>query len=385
MSTTPAAGPLAGVRVLELGGLGPGPFAGMMLADMGAEVIRVERASGLPDRFPVLHRGRRSIAVDLKSPAGVEAVRRIADGCDVLIEGFRPGVAERLGLGPQELHARNSRLVYGRMTGWGQDGPMAAAPGHDINYLSLTGGLHAIGPKNGDPVPPLNLVSDFGGGGMLLIYGLVCALIHARDSGKGQVVDASMVDGTALLLAMTYGFLGQGAWREERASNRLDGGAPYYRTYRCADGGHMAVGCVEPQFYADMLNTLGLTDDASFSDQNDRDLWPDQHAKLEQIFATRTRDEWAELFEPTNACATPVLTMIEAAQHPHNEARGTFDVDPEGRIQPMPAPRFSHTPTTLPKRSTVTGTQTREVLAAAGLSSEEINALRAGGAVSWTD
>ncbi|MFC9614256.1 CaiB/BaiF CoA transferase family protein [Streptomyces sp. NPDC056938] len=385
MSRTISAGPLAGVRVLELGGVGPGPFAGMMLADMGAEVIRVERASGLHDRFPVLHRGRRSIAVNLKNPAGVETVRRIADGCDIVTEGFRPGVAEHLDLGPEELLARNPRLVYGRMTGWGQDGPLASTPGHDINYLSLTGGLHAIGPKGGDPVPPLNLVSDFGGGGMLLIYGILCALVRAKETGEGQVVDASMVDGTALLMAMTYGFLGQGAWHEERASNRLDGGAPYYRTYRCADDGHMAVGCVEPQFFAEMLRTLGLHDDASFTDQNDRNLWPAQHEKLEKVFATRTRDEWAEIFESTEACTTPVLTMSEAARHPHNVARKTFDVSQEGRIQPMPAPRFSGTPTALPKSPTMSGTETREVLAAAGLSGEEITALRSEGAVSWLD
>ncbi|MEV6195462.1 CaiB/BaiF CoA-transferase family protein [Streptomyces sp. NPDC051920] len=385
MTTSPSAGPLAGVRVLELGGIGPGPFAAMMLADMGAEVIRVERAAGQPERHPVLHRGRRSIAVNLKNPAGIEAVRTIAESCDVLIEGFRPGVAERLGLGPDDLLARNPGLVYGRMTGWGQDGPWAQAPGHDINYLSLTGGLHAIGPKDGDPVPPLNLVSDFGGGGMLLIYGVVCALISARTTGEGQVVDAAMTDGTSLLLGMTLGFLGQQGWTERRASNMLDGGAPYYRTYRCADGGHMAVGCVEPQFYADMLRVLGLTGDATFAAQNARVLWPAQHARLEEVFATRTRDEWAKLFEPSEACTTPVLTMTEAARHPHNMARNTFAVEEDGQIQPMPAPRFSATPTVLPERPTVTGNRTREVLAEAGLTAEEIEALGASGAVSWTD
>ncbi|WP_151772098.1 CaiB/BaiF CoA transferase family protein [Streptomyces abyssomicinicus] len=382
MNTSRAAGPLAGIRVLELGGIGPGPFTGMMLADMGAEVIRVERAAGQPERHPALHRGRRSIAVNLKNPEGVEAVRRIADGCDALIEGFRPGVAERLGLGPQELLARNPRLVYGRMTGWGQEGPWAQAPGHDINYLSLTGGLHAIGPKDGDPVPPLNLVSDFGGGGMLLAYGIACALISARTTGEGQVVDAAMTDGTSLLLAMTFGLLGHGSWTEERASNMLDGGAPFYRTYRCADGGHVAVGCVEPQFYAEMLDVLGLTGEAAFAGQLDRALWPAQHARLEQIFATRTRDDWAKLFESTQACVTPVLTLSEAARHRHNVARHTFTVE-DGQIQPMPAPRFSGTPTSLPKRPTVTGDGTRDVLADAGLTDAEIDVLGASGAVGW--
>ncbi|WP_227980394.1 CaiB/BaiF CoA transferase family protein [Nocardia spumae] len=339
-------GPLSGITVLELGGIGPGPFAAMVLADMGATVIRVVRDRGW-SRHPVLNRGRISVEIDLKNPDGVAAVGRIAEHCDVIIEGFRPGVAERLGLGPDDLLAINPRLVYGRMTGWGQDGPWAWAPGHDINYLSLTGGLHAIGPKDGDPVPPLNLVSDFGGGGMLLAYGVACALISAGVTGKGQVVDAAMVDGTSVLLAMTHGFMADGSWCDERESNMLDGAAPFYRTYRCADGKHMAVGCVEPQFYRELLRVLDLAGEPLFDAQHDKELWFEQGERIATVFATKPRGEWEVIFADTQACTTPVLSLREAAQHPHMTARGTLAVH-DGIVQPMPAPRFSETPPAAP-------------------------------------
>ncbi|WP_416063865.1 CaiB/BaiF CoA transferase family protein [Rhodococcus indonesiensis] len=339
-------GPLAGVRVLELGGIGPGPFAAMMLADMGATVIRIVR----DDRWrrdPILGRGRVVVRADLKDPQVRVAIRRLAQGCDAVIEGFRPGVAERLGLGPKDLHECNPALVYGRMTGWGQEGPWAWAPGHDINYLSLTGGLHAIGEKDRAPVPPLNLVSDFGGGGMFLAFGIACALARVRTSAPGQVVDAAMVDGTSTLLAMTYGFVANGTWLDERGSNMLDGGAPFYRTYRCADGGYMAAGCVEPQFFREFLTRLDLADDPLFAEQHDRTLWPRQGERIAAVFATRTRAEWEAVFADSEACTTPVLTLAEAPHHAHTAGRGTF-ADIEGVVHPMPAPRFSGTPTATP-------------------------------------
>jgi alpha-methylacyl-CoA racemase len=379
-STTPSrTGPLAGVRVLELGGLGPGPFAAMMLADMGAEVIRVDRPGAtIDDLGAVLHRGRRSVVLDLKDPAAAEAVRRIADRSDALIEGYRPGVAERLGLGPDELRTRNPRLVYGRMTGWGQDGPLAQAAGHDINYLSLSGVLHAIGPADGDPVPPINLVADFGGGGMMLAFGIVCALLRVRAGEPGQVVDAAMVDGNAALLAMTYGLMKRGAWIDERGSNLLDGGAPFYRTYRCSDGRHMAVGCLEPQFYAEFLRVLGLTDDDDFASQNDRSTWATQYRRLAEIFGRRPRDEWAALFAGTDACATPVLSLHEAPEHPHNVARGTFRWEDNNAAEPMPAPRFGGTPTSAPGPIPAVGADSAAVLSEAGLTTDEIATLIAG-------
>ncbi|MEU6264606.1 CaiB/BaiF CoA transferase family protein [Saccharopolyspora shandongensis] len=364
-------GPLAGIRVLELGGIGPGPFCGMMLADMGADVIRIDRPGSPP--HPVLQRSRRSLTINLKSPQGVAATRRLAGTCDAVLEGFRPGVAERLGLGPEDLMADNPALVYGRMTGWGQDGPLAQMPGHDINYIAIAGALHAIGGPD-DPVPPLNLIGDFGGGGMLLAYGLACALLHAKTSGTGQVVDAAMVDGTAALLAMTYGFLGTGNWRDERAVNRLDGGAPYYRVYRCADDKHIAVGCVEPQFFAAFLAILGLGDDPDFAAQNDEAAWPAMHRRLEQIFATKSRGEWAELFTGTDACTTPVLSLTEATQYPHNTARGTYRTA-DGMVQPMPAPRFGSTPAGEPRPAPRPGQDTRKVLADAGLPDHDIEEL----------
>jgi alpha-methylacyl-CoA racemase len=374
-------GVLAGVRVLELGGIGPGPFAGMMLAGLGAEVIRVERPGSRPGPSDtVLLRGRRSVAVDLKHPDGADAVLRLADTADALIEGFRPGVAERLGLGPADCHARNPRLVYGRMTGWGQDGPLARSPGHDINYIGLTGVLHAIGPEGGDPVVPLNLVGDFGGGGMLLALGVVAALLHARTTGEGQVVDAAMTDGSALLLSMTHGLLAHGLWRDERGVNVFSGCAPHYTTYRCADGAHVAVGAVEPQFYAALVRGLGLADDPVCATQGPPASWPAVRRRFAEVFAGRTRDEWAEHFAGTDACVTPVLSLTEAAAHPHNAARGTF-LDQDGPLRAAPAPRFSASGSPEPGPPPEAGTDTRSVLAAAGLTGAELDGLAARGVI----
>jgi alpha-methylacyl-CoA racemase len=345
------AGPLQGLRVVELAGIGPGPHAAMVLADLGADVVRVDRpAGGLqpgdPSRPDPTLRGRRRVSADLKEPAGRETVLRLVEHADVLIEGYRPGVAERLGVGPADCHARNPRLVYGRMTGWGQDGPMARAAGHDINYVSLTGALHAIGRADGRPVLPLNLVGDFGGGSMLLLVGVLAALWEARSSGQGQVVDAAMVDGASLLMQMTWAFYGQGQWVDARESNLLDGGTPFYDTYACADGRHVAVGPLEPKFYAQLLAGLGL-DATELPAQNDPAGWPTLRARFTAAFATRTRDEWAAVFDGTDGCVTPVLGLAEVAEHPHLKARGTV-VAPDGVPQAAPAPRFSRTPPTLP-------------------------------------
>jgi alpha-methylacyl-CoA racemase len=344
-------GPLAGLKVVELGGIGPGPHGAMVLADLGADVVRVDRPSGglrlgdpaLAD--PTL-RGRRRVAADLKSPEGVETVLRLVERADVLLEGYRPGVTERLGVGPAECHARNPRLVYARMTGWGQDGPLAQRAGHDINYISLTGALHAIGRRGERPVPPLNLVGDFGGGSMLLVVGVLAALWEAQRSGRGQVVDAAMVDGASLLSQMFWGFLAQGAWTDERDANVLDGHAPFYDTYTCADGRHVAVGPLEPQFYAAFLAGLDL-DPADLPHQYDRVGWPVLRERFTAVFATRTRDEWAALFDGTDACVTPVLAFGEVAAHPHVAARSTI-VEHGGVPQAAPAPRFSRTAPEVP-------------------------------------
>jgi alpha-methylacyl-CoA racemase len=344
-------GPLVGLRVVELAGIGPGPHAAMVLADLGADVVRIDRPSGalrlgdpeLPD--PTL-RGRRRVTADPKDPDGREAVLGLVDHADLLIEGYRPGVAERLGVGPVDCHARNPRLVYGRMTGWGQDGPLARLAGHDINYISITGALHAIGRAGERPVPPLNLVGDFGGGSMLLLVGVLAALLEARSSGRGQVVDAAMVDGTSLLMQMTWAFRGQGHWADAREANLLDGGAPFYDTYTCADGRHVAVGPLEPRFYAQLLDGLGL-DPAMLPAQDDVAGWPVLRSRFTEAFARRARDEWVAVFEGTEACVTPVLALDEVADHPHLKARGTI-VAPGGVPQAAPAPRFSRTPATLP-------------------------------------
>jgi alpha-methylacyl-CoA racemase len=379
---TASSGPLAGLRVLELGGIGPGPFCGMILADMGAEVIRVDRTAeaGHPAFNPVLQRGRRSVALDLKTPEGARTALRLVDTADALIEGFRPGVAERLGLGPEECLARNPRLVYGRMTGWGQDGPLAQAPGHDINYIALSGVLHAIGPADGDPAVPLNLIGDMGGGGLLLALGVVAGLLSARTTGRGQVVDAAMTDGSALQLALIQGMMAQGQWTDRRGGNLLDGAAPFYRTYRCADGGHMAVGCIEPQFYGEFLAVLGLSTDPLFAKQSNTTAWPRMAARLEEIFTGRTRDEWTAAFAGRGACTTPVLDMAEAAAHPHNVARGTY-LTRDGLPSPAPAPRFLATPSAAGHPAPRNGADTDEVLLAAGLSTAELTVLRTQGVI----
>jgi alpha-methylacyl-CoA racemase len=341
-------GPLAGLRVVELAGIGPGPHAAMVLADLGADVVRVDRpGAGAGAAADPTLRGRRRLAADLKDPADKAAVLDLVERADVLIEGYRPGVTERLGIGPADCHARNPKLVYARMTGWGQDGPLAQRAGHDINYISLTGLLHAIGRPGERPVPPLNLVGDFGGGSMLLLVGVLSALWEAQRSGQGQVVDAAMVDGASLLGQMFWGFLAQKMWVDQPGVNMLDGGAPFYDTYTCADGRHVAVGAIEPQFYAALLTGLGLTG-ADLPGQHDRDRWPELKARFAEVFATRSRDDWAGVFAGTDACVTPVLAFGEVAAHPHLAARATI-VDPAGVPQAAPAPRFSRTGTTVPE------------------------------------
>ncbi|MDP9464081.1 MAG: CoA transferase [Actinomycetota bacterium] len=343
-------GPLSGYRVIELGGIGPGPFAAMMLADMGAEVIRVDRATGAAGPMPstppfdVLLRGRRSIAIDLKHADGVGTLLDLVSSADALIEGFRPGVMERLGIGPDECLGRNPRLVFGRMTGWGQSGPLARVAGHDINYISLAGALAHFGRDGQAPVPPLNMVGDFGGGGMFLAFGVVCALLEAQQSGVGQVVDAAMVDGTATLMTMFWAFKSIGFFDEDRrGTNLLDTGAPFYDVYRCADDQYVSVGSIEPQFYAELLRLTGLDSDAEFAKQMDKSAWPHRKQRIAELFATKSRDEWCALMEGSEVCFAPVLTMSEAARHPHNLERHTF-VEVAGVQQPAPAPRFSRTP-----------------------------------------
>lgn len=376
---TMATGPLAGVRVVELGGIGPGPFAAMYLAELGADVVRVDR----PGERNVLalqgglRRSRPSIAVDLKHPDGVAVVRRLLVDADVLVEGFRPGVLERLGLDPAGLLADNPRLVVGRMTGWGQDGPWAARAGHDITYAALSGTLHALGPRE-RPVAPVPLVGDFGGGAMYLVAGVLAALVSRGVTGRGQVVDAAMVDGSAHLLSMVHGMLGAGAWRDERAANPVDGGAPYYDVYACADGRFVAVGALEPQFWAALVAGLGVTVDG---EQGDPATWPAQRAAFAAAFASRTRDEWAAVFEGTDACVAPVLSLAEASTHPHLAARRTFVEGPAGTPVPAPTPRFSGTPQVPPGPEPVPGADTTAWLSAHGFGPDEVAALLASGAV----
>jgi alpha-methylacyl-CoA racemase len=373
-------GPLAGVRVVELAGIGPGPFCAMVLADLGAEVLRVDRPAATRPAWPtVLARGRRSVAVDLKHPDGAGVVLDLVAAADALVEGFRPGVAERLGIGPDACLARNPRLVYGRVTGWGQEGPWRHAAGHDIDYIALAGALHPIGHAGGPPVPPLNLVGDFGGGGMLLALGVVAALLEAGRSGAGQVVDAAMVDGAALLTTQFHELLAAGLWTEERGANLLDGGAPFYGVYETADGRHLAVGALEPQFWAELLRRLGL-DGGDLPAQPDRDGWPLLRERLAALFRTRTREEWCELLAGTDACVAPVLGFGEAPAHPHHRARGTF-VDVGGVTQPAPAPRFSRTPCDPPTPAPHPGEHTDQALADWGLPPDRIARLRATAAV----
>ncbi len=379
-------GPLTGIRVLEIQGIGPGPFAAMVLADMGADVIRIDRtrAGGLDlgggaTGHDVLARSRRSVAVDLKDPAGVALLLRLVESADVLIEGFRPGVAERLGIGPEACSAANPGLVYGRMTGWGQDGPWAGMAGHDIDYIALAGALLPMGRADAPPPVPLNLVGDFGGGGMLLAVGILAALVERSTSGVGQVVDAAMVDGSALLMAMFHGMRSMGVWDAgRRGSNMLDGGAPFYDTYACADGRYVAVGALEPQFYAALLEGLEL--DAAEWPQFDLARWPDLRRAIGARFAAADRDHWEDLFAGTDACVAPILGMDEAATHPHLQARGTF-VTVDDVLQPAPAPRFSRTATAPPTAPPARGTATLEVLRELGLDDSEIADLRRAGII----
>jgi alpha-methylacyl-CoA racemase len=377
------AGPLSGVRIAELAAIGPVPFAGMLLADLGADVVRVDRLPGtgspLSDSFTsgAMGRGRRSLAVDLRRPDAAEIVLRLAERSDILIEGFRPGVAERLRVGPADVLARNPALVYGRMTGWGQDGPLARRAGHDITYLAVSGLLHGIGAADGPPVPPVNYVGDFGGGAMVLVTGLLAALLHARATGAGQVVDAAMTEGAAYLGTMTRMYAAAGAWTDEREANLLDGGAPNYRCYACADGGYVAVGALEPHFWAALISALGL-DPAATPSPYERAQWPACTALLEDRFRARTRDEWAQVFAPLDACVAPVLTLAEAPEHPHNAARRTF-VEVAGASVARPVPRFSVTDGETGRVVVPVGTDTADVLAELGYGEQDVVALRDSG------
>lgn len=378
-------GPLAGIKIIELAGIGPGPFAAMLLADMGATVIRVDRKQkadlgiDMPPRLNVMNRGRRSIAVDLKSKEGIEVVLRLISKADGLIEGFRPGVMERLGLGPEVCLARNARLVYGRMTGYGQDGPMSSVAGHDINYIALSGVLSMIGEKGRKPVPPLNLVGDFGGGGMFLAFGLLCGLLEAKNSGKGQVVDTAMTEGSALLANILFGLRGINQWSEQRGDNVLDGGAHFYDAYATKDGGYISVGAIEKVFYVKLLQLMELNQ-AEFEPQLDKSRWPAWKLRFTEVFKTKTRDEWTKILAHEDACAMPVLSTTEAMQHPHNQARRAF-VEHEGVTQVAPAPRFSRTRPELTLPAPSPGEHTAAVLTDFGFASAEIAALTAAGAI----
>ncbi len=373
-------GPLEGIKVVEIAGIGPGPFCAMLLADLGADVLRVERASRVPAEMPsgphfdLLNRGRRSIGVDLKSPDGAETVLRLLERADALVEGFRPGVMERLGLGPDVCLARNPRLVYGRMTGWGQDGPLASAAGHDINYISLAGALAHIGRAGEKPTPPLNLVGDFGGGGIYLALGILAALLERQRSDRGQVVDAAMVDGAASLMTFIWALWAGGMHGPERGRNMLDSGAHFYETYETRDGGHVSIGSIEPQFYAELVERLGL-DPAELPHQNDAAHWPKLKERFTALFRTRTRDEWCELLEGTDVCFAPVLSMAEAPEHPHAKARGSF-VEVAGQVQPGPAPRLSRTPPTIQRPPAHPGQHTDEALRDWGFDDVELRRLR---------
>ena len=373
-------GPLEGLRVIELEGIGPAPFCGMLLADLGAEVVSVGRKSSPRERpAEISERGKRTIAVNLKCAEGVEIVLDLCRSADVLIEGFRPGVAARLGIGPDACMARNRRLVYGRMTGWGQTGPLAGAAGHDINYIALSGALHAIGRAGERPVPPLNLVGDFGGGGMFLAFGVMCAVFEAQRSGLGQVVDASMVEGSATLLHMMHAMLAYGRWRDERGVNLLDGAAHFYDTYETKDGKHVSVGSIEPQFYQLLVELSGV-DAQEFAPQYDATRWPELKRRLAEVFKRRTRDEWCRIMEGTDACFAPVLSLTEAPRHPHNRARGTF-LENAGVVQAAPAPRFSRTSAAVPRPPAPVGSDTTEVLRGIGYSESRLRELRERGAL----
>jgi alpha-methylacyl-CoA racemase len=373
-------GPLTGLKIVEFAGIGPGPFCGMLLSDLGADVVRIDRKGGGRGGQPtdVTSRGRRSVALDLKTPAAIEACLKLLETADAVFEGFRPGVMERLGLGPDVALERNPKLVYGRMTGWGQTGPYAHAAGHDMNYIAITGALGAIGTKD-KPVPPLNLVGDFGGGALYLAFGLLAGVIQARETGRGQVIDCAMSDGAASLMAMFYGFKASGMWKEERRANLLDGGAHFYDTYQCADGKWVSVGSIEPQFYALLLEKAGVND-PDFQRQMDRGLWPELREKLAHVFAQKTQAEWCELMEATDVCFAPVLDLEEAPKHRHNAARQTF-VQVAGVTQPAPAPRFSATPGVIQGPPPAIGAHDREALTDWGFSPTEIDALASAGAI----
>ena len=372
-------GPLHGLKIVELFCIGPGPYAGMLLSDMGADVLRIDRKEGdRGEKTHVTRRGRKSVALDLKQPAARDACLRLMDTADALYEGFRPGVMERLGLGPDIALARNPKLVYGRMTGWGQEGPLSQAAGHDINYIAITGALHAIGTAE-RPVPPLNLVGDFGGGAMYLAVGMLAALVHARATGQGQVVDAAMSDGAASLMAAFYGHMAGGRWTDSRASNGVDGGAPYYGVYKCADGRWIALGSIEPQFFSILLQKLGISD---FPRDRQRDPahWPDLRARLETAFLAKTQADWIAIMEGSDACFAGVLSLADAPSHPHNVARGTF-VTVDGVLQPAPAPRFSHTPGQIQELDPRIGAHNETGLMDWGFAREDVEALRRAGAI----
>src|SRR5665213_2306557 len=372
-------GPLSGVKIVEFAGIGPGPFCGMLLSDLGADVVRIDRkGGGRGSKFDVTARGRRSVALDLKTPEAVEACLTLMEGADAAFEGFRPGVMERLGLGPEVALKRNPKLVFGRMTGWGQFGPLAQAAGHDINYIAITGALAAIG-LDDKPIPPLNLVGDFGGGALYLAFGLLAGIISARATGQGQVVDCAMTDGSASLMSMFYGMLASGAWREGREANLLDGGAHFYGTYQCKDDRWVSLGSIEPQFYALLLEKAGLGD-AQFKQQMSRDDWPELKSKLAAVIKTKTRDEWTALMEGTDVCFVLLLRLKEAASHPHNAARETF-VTIDGVVQPAPAPRFSVTPGAIQSPPPAIGADNEAALSDWGFAPSAIEALRTAGAL----
>ena len=374
-------GPLTGIRVVEMAGIGPGPFTAMMLSDLGAEVIRVDRLShkGTGHRANVLNRGRKSIAVDLKNPRGVETTLRLIEQADVVLEGFRPGVMERLGLGPEKCLSVNPRLIFGRMTGWGQTGPLSQAAGHDLNYISIAGALGAMGYADRPPAPPLNLVGDFGGGAMYLLTGILAALVERATSGQGQIIDAAMTDGTASLLSPFFGLMAMNMWTTDRFSNRLAGGAFYYGSYECSDGKHISIGSLEPQFYALLLEKAEITD-PEFQEQLDEAAWAAKREKLNQLFKTRTRQQWCDIMEGTDVCFAPVLGLKEAPAHPHNIDRKTF-VELDGVVQPAPAPRFSRTQGKIQGPAAMAGEHTREVLSAWNFTDQEIGELQASGAI----
>jgi alpha-methylacyl-CoA racemase len=372
-------GPLTGLKIIEFAGIGPGPFCGMLLSDLGADVVRIDRkGQGRGSPADITARGRRSVGLDLKNPASIETCLRLFETADVVFEGFRPGVMERLGLGPDVALKRNPKLVYGRMTGWGQFGPYAQAAGHDMNYIAITGALHAIGTED-KPIPPLNLVGDFGGGALYLAFGILAGVIKARETGEGQVIDCAMSDGAASLMAMFYGFKASGAWTESRRSNLLDGGAHFYDTYQCSDGKWVSIGSIEPQFYALLLEKTGISDPA-FKAQMDRGAWPDLKAKLAAVIATKTQSEWCDLMEATDVCFAPVLDLDEAPKHAHNVARQTF-VELAGVTQPAPAPRFSKTPGAIQGPPPAIGAHDQEALLDWGFSEADVMALKANGAL----